>query len=387
MTDRIAEAKQAALEVLLHNMNGPHEGLPRVAGWGYPEPYTRDLMISGLGILVSGNQKLTASLRRVLKTLAGNQTSHGHMPSLVHDPGEAGASDTTPLFLMMLAMYRMATGERDFLEKAARKSLTWMEYQSPCDNVMVGQLPTTDWRDEQWVLGFGLYVNAIVYSYLRLFGRRERADRLRSLMRHFTFPAGGGSRVREGLVVRHKSHYAFWSFKLFSSERFDLLGNSLAILSGVAAASRADAILSWVEERCQAMRQRGELAVNMPPNFFPFVVPGDPEWSARYQMHNRPGEYHNGGVWPFVCGFYVAAAVAAGRTKLARQKLDVLTDLVRPARDQSLKFGFNEYLRAQDGQACGQDWQTWSAAMYLYAAACVERESTPFFDRVRQGTG
>jgi hypothetical protein len=31
----------------------------------------------------------------------------------------------------------------------------------------------------------------------------------------------------------------------------------------------------------------------------------------------------------------------------------------------------------------GRDWQTWSAAMYLYAAASVERGSTPFFDRMR----
>jgi hypothetical protein len=34
----IEEAKQAALEVLLHNAKGPYQGLPRTAGWGYPEP-------------------------------------------------------------------------------------------------------------------------------------------------------------------------------------------------------------------------------------------------------------------------------------------------------------------------------------------------------------
>ena len=32
----------------------------------------------------------------------------------------------------------------------------------------------------------------------------------------------------------------------------------------------------------------------------------------------------------------------------------------------------------------GQDWQTWSAAMYLYAASCVEKESTLFFDDMRE---
>ncbi len=46
----IKEAKKAAIEVLLHNAHGPYHGLPRTAGWGYPEPYTRDLMFS-----ISGN--------------------------------------------------------------------------------------------------------------------------------------------------------------------------------------------------------------------------------------------------------------------------------------------------------------------------------------------
>ncbi len=57
LSPTIEEARQAALEVLLHNMKGPYQGLPRTAGWGYPEPYTRDLMISILGIAVSGNQE------------------------------------------------------------------------------------------------------------------------------------------------------------------------------------------------------------------------------------------------------------------------------------------------------------------------------------------
>jgi len=52
---------------------------------GYPEPYTRDLMFSILGIAVSENKKLLESIRKVLETLAKNQTEHGHIPSLVHD--------------------------------------------------------------------------------------------------------------------------------------------------------------------------------------------------------------------------------------------------------------------------------------------------------------
>jgi len=384
LPERVEEAKKAATDVLLHNLRGPYGGLPRTAGWGYPEPYTRDLMIAGLGMLVSGDKRLTGSLRRVLVTLARNQSRHGHIPSLVHDPEDRGASDTTPLFLLTLAIFRKVTGERDFLEVAAEKALTWMDYQSPSDRVMVAQLPTSDWRDEQWVPGFGLFVNTVVYCYLFLYGRYQEANLLRRLMGRFTITADTKHRhVHEGLAVRHKPYYALWSYKLYSSERFDLLGNSLAILSGIAPSSRAQKIISWIEAECDAMRAKGKLALDLPPSLFPFIEEQDPDWRPRYAKFNRPGEYHNGGIWPFICGLYVAAVVAAGKRRLARRKLEVLTRLVRPAREATVDFGFNEYLRAQDGEPCGQDWQTWSAAMYIYAAHCVEHNDTPFFDEIR----
>jgi len=199
-------------------------------------------------------------------------------------------------------------------------------------------------------------------------------------MMHFTI-AGGAMHhyVHEGLVVKHKPYYAFWSYKVYSSERFDLLGNSIAILSGLAPLSRAAKIVAWIEEECRAMREKGELAVDLPPNFFPFIRPEDPDWIPRYLHFNMPGEYHNGGIWPFICGFYIAALVAARKYKLAGEKLLALTALVKESQNKDLGFGFNEWHKAQDGKVRGQDWQTWSAAMYLYAAKCVEERRTPFF--------
>ena len=383
-SDGLEKAKRAALDVLLHNMNGPCDGLPRTAGWGYPEPYTRDLMISSLGILGSHNERLTSSIRQVLETLARNQSPRGLIPSLVHDPENRGSSDTTPLFLLAVAWFRMATGESSFLETAVQKAMTWMGYQSPSDRIIVAQLPTSDWRDEQWVLGFGLFLNTLVYSYLRLYGEHEKAGLLRSLMSKYTITADVKHRhVHEGLAMRQKPYYALWSYKIYNSERFDLLGNSLAILTGIASPSRANAIISWIERECAAMRENGELIGDLPPNLFPFIREADPDWRPRYATYNLPGEYHNGGVWPFVCSFYVAALVAAGWQRLAVKKLEALTRIVRPARTAKVTFGFNEWLRAQDGTPCGQDWQTWSAAMYIYAAVSVERCETPFFREIR----
>ncbi|WP_426091483.1 glycoside hydrolase 100 family protein [Flavobacterium sp. DSR3-2] len=402
-TTVINAAKKAAIEVLLHNMHGPFHELPRTAGWGYPEPYTRDLLISILGIAVSGNEKLLKSIRKVLKTLAKQQTERGHISSLVHDGDDRGASDTTPLFLLGVGIYRKVIDEPNFLKEAVQKALIWMEYQSPSDMSLVAQQPTSDWRDEQWVLGYGLFVNTLAYSFLKILNQSQRADEIHHEMSQFTI-AGGviHAHVHEGLVLKDKPYYAFWSYKVYSSERFDLLGNSLAILSGIASPTRANEIVSWIETECDAMKNKGLLAVDLPPNFFPFTNPGDPDWHDRYSEFNTPGNYHNGGIWPFICGFYVAALVAANRFALAEQKLIVLTECMKKTNlltesaaenndisnkyitAENQEFGFNEWIKAQNGEPKGQNWQTWSAAMYLYAAKCVEEKRTPFFEEMRQ---
>jgi hypothetical protein len=382
--ERVDAAKQAALQVLLNNAEGGTDRLPRTAGFGYPEPYTRDLMIASLGALQSQNPMLVESAKRVLEALAKNQSPRGHIPALADEPDDRGESDTTPLFLIGLAAFRRATGDARFLEHAADKALAWLSYQSPGDRVIVAQQPTSDWRDEQWVQGYGLYVNTLLYGALCLFGERELAAYLRTEINRPVVSRGWMKPgEHEGLALKDAPHFALWSYKVHFSGRFDLLGNSLAILTGVAPRKKATDIIDWVEEQCALMRARGSLAMSLPPNLFPFIEERDPDWRDRYDQYNRPGEYHNGGIWPFVCGFYVAALVAAGRRKLAAKRLSTLTDAVLLSSDKNIEVGFNEWLKAQDGRPRGVDWQTWSAAMYLFAAECVEKGETPLFDEIR----
>jgi hypothetical protein len=343
-------------------------------------------MISSLGFLVTGNEKLADALERTLVALANNQSLHGHIPSLAHDPSNRGSSDSTPLFLFGLALYRLATNQPAFLHEAAEKALRWMQYQSPDDRVMVSQLPTSDWRDEQYVMGYGLYVNMIVYAYLRLYGEHDSANQLYGLMSRLEVSSEEKVNYeQEALVEPSAPYYALYSYKIMTSDRFDLLGNSLAILTGIASPGRAAKMLLWVEAECEAMRGRGELAVDLPPCLFPYILPHHADWLPRYERYNRPGDYHNGGVWPFICGFYVAACVAAGQMDLAERKLLALTELVKPWHEDAAEWGFNEWIHAQTGKPSGRDWQTWSAAMYLYAAECVQQKRTRFFDLTRTG--
>lgn len=380
----IAAAKKAAMKVLLHNTHGTVANLPRTAGWGYPEPYTRDLLISVLGIATTRNKQLIQSVENVLITLAANQSENGQISSLVHDKNNLGSSDTTPLFLMAAAIFRTLLDDPNFLEGAVEKALLWMDYQCPTNYYLIAQQPTSDWRDEQWVLGFGLFVNVLTYSGFKFLKKEAQAKNLGDAIGQLTYASDAShSCPHEGLAISDQPYYALWSYKVYSSDRFDLLGNSLAILSGLAPPKKAKAIVTWIEHECEAMERTKDLSLDLTPNFFPFIQPEDADWLPRYYDFNRPGDYHNGGIWPFISGFYIAALVSAKEYELAEKKLLALTKLLKKGRNTALEFSFNEWYKAQTGDPMGQDWQTWSASNYLYAATCVQERNTPFFDTIR----
>jgi Alkaline and neutral invertase len=232
------------------------------------------------------------------------------------------------------------------------------------------------------VMGYGLYVNALYHWTLTLFDKSEEAARLRTIMNHLeVIDESYKSSQCDGFVILDRPYYAMWTYKSEGSERFDLLGNCLAILSGIASKSRAQEILAWVDSQCRDLRSEGSLSINLPPCLIPVIMPDDCDWRPRYKLYNEPHHYHNGGIWPFIAGFYVAALVAADLLPKAREALDALTDAVKITRDPRHAFGFNEWLLPQGPTPKGQDWQTWSAAMYLYAEECVRTRNTSYFDR------
>ncbi len=63
------------------------------------------------------------------------------------------------------------------------------------------------------------------------------------------------------------------------------------------------------------------------PAFWPVITPKDEKWDElqtifNYEFKNKPYEYHNGGRWPMVTGFYVASLARRGRDDRARRYLD-----------------------------------------------------------------
>jgi glycogen debranching enzyme len=90
----------------------------------------------------------------------------------------------------------------------------------------------------------------------------------------------------------------------------------------------------------------------------------DTLWRPYMDRHqqNLDWQYHNGGIWPFIGGFWVTALAASGQHERAR------ADLARLAGANRLnQWQFNEWLHGQSAAPSGMPHQSWNAAAFLIA--------------------
>ena len=104
----------------------------------------------------------------------------------------------------------------------------------------------------------------------------------------------------------------------------------------------------------------------------PIIYQSNKDWREYYRNNNLnlPEQYHNGGIWRFVGGFYVAALVKAGRLDEAQRQLEKLAEVDRLGVDE--EWEFNEWCHGRTGQPMGYPRQAWSAGMYVFAYNCVK---------------
>ena len=95
-------------------------------------------------------------------------------------------------------------------------------------------------------------------------------------------------------------------------------------------------------------------------------------WRAYMSRHrqNHVWQYHNGGIWPMVGGFWTAALAAAGRQGQAR------AELLKLARACALgDWAFTEWLHGKTLAPRGMPGQSWNAAAFLMAEHAVSTKS------------
>jgi glycogen debranching enzyme len=95
-------------------------------------------------------------------------------------------------------------------------------------------------------------------------------------------------------------------------------------------------------------------------------------YMARHRQ-NLVWQYHNGGIWPMVGGFWIAALVSSGR------KQQAAAELTKLARACAVKnWAFTEWLHGKTLAPRGMPGQSWNAAAYLIAEHAVHEGVVTF---------
>ena len=309
----IEEGKIKAIEVLNHcaKPTGFYaSGLPG----GYEATWARDSMICSLGASLC-ETRFRTPFRKSLELLSKNQSELGQIPNAVGSYNTDRRSDVTfnsidssLWYLIGQHVYAKAYRDTTLLKKFKsniEKALFWLKCQDPNEDKLLAQQPTMDWQDAfPHKYGHVINTQALYYGALKMYGKTKEAEHLKKVV-------NGEIEKYLALYDEKLGYYLPWNWKNHDGDReqeqwFDTLGNLLAIVTGLATPNIADSILQYIEKE----------EINKPfpcKAIWPPIKPGDKEWHSYFEKCDarEPFSYLNGGVWPFIGGFYIAALVKA----------------------------------------------------------------------------
>ena len=350
---------------------------------GHHQVWARDSMIALLGARFAGDADITNALLQSIGVLRANQTTLGAIPNNV-DCLSQKANFRAYADSGLWWIIGSSALQPDLATSA--RILEWYARQDVDQTGVISMQEAADWQDLFCTRGKGLYLNCLYVMALRAARQRDEAAAVARKINEYFWYRGDGdllphiahtfSTVNAGRYdslgrkrwIPEKQYLTGEQFYLpyigfrAVGEWFDTLGNLLAILAGVANENQTAVILDFIERH--AMDAAPVRALT------PVIRRGDSDWREYYAELNAPHCYHNGGVWPFIGGFYVAALVKAGRFDKAAAAFDRLTVLNRAGE-------FNEWHHGETLEPLGVRAQAWSAGMYLYAAECLKLSALP----------
>ena len=346
---------------------------------GYTAIFGRDAAVCAIGMALSGDKDLRHAAAAGLHTLAKHQAQNGQIAKFVDverreaDFWYLGCIDSTLWWLIALAFLdrrgRAAGGLRRRHAKRIKLAVQWLLAQEHQRFFLLQQNEASDWADIMPRSGFVLYTNALWYFVKLLFGvahAQETHENFNGLFHPFSARLAEYRRARllnEYVLKNGRDRDLYLSFVNFSfwGDEGDVFGNVLAVLTGLAGKQATRRTLDALTKArvgdpypvravTHPIKQRSSL-------WRPYM--------ARHRQ-NRVWQYHNGGIWPMVGGFWVAALAAAGRRAQAQR------DLVGIARACAVQdWAFTEWLHGKTLAPRGMPGQSWNAAAYLMAEYVV----------------
>jgi glycogen debranching enzyme len=339
---------------------------------------------------VSGDELLEREATTGLHTLAEHQAPNGQIPKFVDlhrreaDFWYLGCIDSTLWWLIALAFLDSRAGAqgrsgdlRRFYSWRIERAVQWLLAQEHQRFFLLQQNEASDWADIMPRSGFVLYTNALWYFVKRLYDLEHAAQTLQNFNGLFhPFSTGLAeyrrARLLNDYVLRNGRdrdlYLSFVNFSFFGEEG-DVFGNVLAVLLGLADQRASRRTLDALTKSC--VHDPYPVRVITRPIKRASVL-----WRPYMARHrqNLVFQYHNGGIWPMVGGFWVAALVSSGRKRQAA------AELVKLAHACAVKnWSFTEWLHGRTLMPRGMPGQSWNAAAYLMAERAVIDGLDPFF--------
>ncbi len=367
--------------IALQKCSTPH-GMHASGGrGGYNMVFSRDSMIGLIGASVADPEKqFKTQFSITLETLVRNQSAVGQIPNAVDnwDPKRRKQStfatiDSTLWWLLGMKAYALAYKDRSLLRKRKKeidKAFFWLLCQDTGEDYLPEQHPTSDWQD-CFPHKYGHTVNSIAmyYSALKLFDKTSLAKKVKS--------AAMGDHRHVNLFDKKLGYFLPWRWKghdgITEQEKwFDSLGNMLAVCGGLAGKEEAESILDFVDKK--GIDKPYPVRVIYPP-----IRRGAKEWQDYFSkcLAAKPNYYINGGIWPYVGGFYVTALVKAERFERAEHELKKLLRCNKLG--VNYKWEFNEWVHPGTRKAGGSSYHAWSAGAFILASESVATKKVPFF--------
>jgi glycogen debranching enzyme len=375
-TARIDACAQASLQLLQRNLV-PQGILAATRGEAadarrYTRIFGRDAAICALAMCGSNVDALEQGAVASLDALAAQQADNGQIPKYVDPDGRdadfwyLGCIDATLWWLIAVDHARRhgrAAATR--WESEVRRGIGWLLAQEHPHFRLLQQNEASDWADIMPRSGYVLYTNALWHEVKRRYALAHD-ETTQHHFNHLFHP------FKRDLPDYHRArllqHYArrgqqdsglYLSFVnfAFAGTEGDVFGNLLAILCGLASEAMGHGIVEAI--RTAAAADPYPIRVVLHPLSRQHEL-----WRPYMGRHrqNQPHQYHNGGLWPFVGGFWVLALARIGRQDLAWQELDRLAGA-----NERDGWRFTEWFHGRTLEPIGMAGQSWNAATFLLA--------------------
>ncbi|NHM02248.1 glycoside hydrolase 100 family protein [Flavobacterium difficile] len=342
----------------------------------YQRVWARDGVICGLAALASADEKLIATFKTTLETLANHQYEIGTIPSnvLLSDEknevsygGLAGRVDAITWFVIGICQFAYHQKQPEFvskyqthIEKALQLLNAW-EF----NNKHLVYVPLSgNWADEYITDGYVLYDQLLriwaLKSYnhfVNLASISKKIEAITAQVETNFLPNSEGEKYHERAYQEiHFQDYLPCSFSPSGYKtQFDAFANALAVLLEVGTRETRMKILNHTS------KVAAETKLGLVPAFWPPVFPEDEHWNllknnCKYEFRNFPYEFHNGGSWPMVNGFVGLAFLNANQKEHALNVLEKINSANAVA-----DFSFYENFNTNTQDPNGVAFCAWSA--------------------------